>query len=87
MTLYLYNKCILKSFGQLIFQEAKSNKTWPPKQPWAKGQEAEGSSAEEHVDGAASQPVVHPQPYHPPLTMQWSDPLTNRPLSTWGTGQ
>jgi hypothetical protein len=73
--------------------EPKSTNTWPPKQPWAKPPPAvpqappggphrlgQGSGELGGHGGTANNPI------HPPLGMQWSDPLTNRPLSTWGTG-
>ena len=71
-------------------QETKPNNTWPgpvkhqqqqqqqqQQQPWGKNMLAAPGVVE---------PNAMPSHLHPPLQMQWSDPLTNRPLTTWGSG-
>ena len=73
----------------VVLKETKANNTWPgpvkhqqqqlqqQQQPWGKNMMAAPGVVE---------PSVMPSHLHPPLQMQWSDPLTNRPLTTWGSG-
>ena len=92
MPSYMYSYTILQmltlySLTLIKLQENKANNTWPgpmkqqqqqqQQQPWGKNVLAPGMI----------EPSAMPSHLHPPLQMQWSDPLTNRPLTTWGSGK